>query len=345
MDARSQAVACASVGGIAIDVGGTKVIVALIDGTGMVRARVTMATLELAGAFVDAAVDGTGAVMSPADHLVARIAGAAAELVRAAAVVPVGVGCATTGHVDAITGTVLHSGLVPGWTGYPLRDKLRRALVASGLPDLAVSVDNDGHAMAIAEARYGAARGHDHAMCVAVGTGVGGGFILGGELYRGQRGLAGLVGHTTIAYRGRRCQCGKRGCLEAYAAGPRIVDEYRRMVRTKRSDAPVTAVSRLQDVCQMADAGDELASLAVRRGGEYLGVGLASLANALNPSVIVIGGGVLGAGPRWFDGAREAVLERVRHTVAVGLDVVPAALGADAVVIGAGLMGLDVARG
>ncbi len=337
MDARSQA--------IGIDVGGTKVIVALIDGTGVVRDRVTMATHEQEGAVAGAAVDGTGSVMSPADHLVSRIAAAAADLVRARVVVPVGVGCATTGHVDATAGTVLHSGLVPGWSGYPLREKLQCALVDAGLPDLAVAVDNDGHAMAIAEARYGAARGHDHALCVAVGTGVGGGFILDGQLYRGRRGLAGLVGHSTIAYRGRRCQCGKRGCLEAYAAGPRIVDEYRRLVRAERLGARTATVERLQDVCALAEAGDRVATLAIQRGGEHLGAGLASLANVLNPSVIVIGGGVLGAGPLWFDAARDAVMARVRHTVAVGLEVVPAALGSDAVVIGAGLMGLDSALG
>ena len=260
MDARSQA--------IGIDVGGTKVIVALIDGTGAVRDRVTMATHEQAGAVAGAAVDGTGAVTSPADDLVSRIAAAAAELVRAAVVVPVGVGCATTGHVDAVAGTVLHSGLVPGWSGYPLRAKLQCALVDAGLPDLAVAVDNDGHAMAIAEARYGAACRHDHALCVAVGTGVGGGFIFDGQLYRGRRGLAGLVGHSTIACRGRQCQCGKRGCLEAYAAGPRIVDEYWRLVRAKHAVPTVPQGARLQDVCASADAGDEVAQLAISRGGE-----------------------------------------------------------------------------
>ena len=92
------------------------------------------------------------------------------------------------------------------------------------------------------------------------------------------------------------------------------------------------------------EAGDTNADLAIRRGGQYLGAGLASLANALNPSVIVIGGGVLNAGPRWFDAAREAIYARVRHTVAFGLEVMPAALGSDAVVVGAGLMGLNEAQ-
>lgn len=326
---------------LAIDVGGTKVIVALVDDAGVVGARVSMATRDLDAIPNASPVDGTGEQSTPADHLVQRIATAAATLVRDTEVMPAGVGFATTGHVDAIAGTVLHSGLVPGWSGFALREKVRRALINAGLPELPVAVDNDGHAMALAEARFGAARGHDHAICVAVGTGVGGGFILDGQLYRGRRGLAGLVGHSTIAYRGRRCQCGKRGCLEAYAAGPRIVDEYRRLVRAERLGARTPTVERLQDVCARSEAGDRVATLAIQRGGEYLGAGLASLANALNPSVIVIGGGVLGAGPLWFDAARDTIMARVRHTVAVGLEVVPAALGSDAVVIGAGLMGME----
>lgn len=336
---------------IAIDVGGTKALVALVDQSGSIRARAVLSTREGDGVPPDRTVDGTIASRSPfgasaADRLVARIASTASDLVRDAGLVPGAVGIATTGHVDTRAGTVLHSGLVAGWSGFPLRERLGQALVRAGLPEMVVAVDNDGHAMALAEGRLGAARGHAHAICVAVGTGIGGGFILDGHLYRGHRGLAGLIGHSTIAFRGRRCQCGKRGCLEAYAAGPRIVDEYRRLVRGRDAGAPkggvpTVAVRTLEEVCMRADAGDEIATAAIRRGGEYLGIGLASLANALNPSVIVIGGGVLGAGPRWFDAARATVLDRVRHTVAVGLQVVPASLGSAAVVIGAGLMAFD----
>ena len=323
---------------LAVDVGGTKVIVAIVDEAGSVHARVTMATHDPDPGFSVRRVDPIEDRLTAADHLVKRIATAAAALVHDTRELPVGAGFATTGHVDADAGSVLHSGLVAGWSGFPLRDAFQRALLEAGLPEMPVAVDNDGHAMALAEARFGAARGHQHAICVAVGTGVGGGLILDGHLYRGHRGLAGLIGHSNIAFRGRRCQCGKRGCLEAYAAGPRIVDEYRRLSRASRAGERLVAPLRLQDVCARAESGDTNADLAIRRGGQYLGAGLASLANALNPSVIVIGGGVLGAGPVWFNAARDEIYARVRHTVAVGLDVVPATLGSDAVVIGAGLM-------
>jgi glucokinase len=257
--------------------------------------------------------------------------------------------------VDARRGVVLHSGLVPGWSGLPLGPQLSARL---GLP---VRVLNDGHALAVAEHRLGAARGYDHVLCVAVGTGVGGGLIHDGRLYLGGRGLAGLVGHTTIAYGGRRCQCGRRGCLEAYAAGPRLVDEYHRLRRRERPVGTVAGgasgsaagegggttgeapARTLQEVAQRAAAGDPLAREALERGGAYLGAGLASLANALNPQIIVVGGGVLGAGECWLEAVRRTVLERARHTVAEGLTIAPAALGPDAVLIGAGLAALDTA--
>jgi glucokinase len=323
---------------LAIDVGGTKVRVAIIRATGQIVDAATLPTHD--GSAVGSGGSDTSA--APADRLVARIAAAANVIVRRANVIPVGTGVATTGHVDSQSGTILHSGLVPGWSGYALRSRITAAFVEAEVPAQTVVIDNDGHAMALAEGRLGAARGHAQAICVAVGTGVGGGIPVDGQLFRGHRGLAGLVGHSTIAMRGRVCQCGKRGCLEAYAAGPRIVEAYRRLVRGRTAFGQTVSRSMaLPEVCQRADDGDDLAALAIRRGGEYLGIGLASLANVLNPSIVVIGGGVLGAGARWFDAARATVFARVRHTVAVGLAVSPAELGPDAVVIGAGLMALD----
>lgn len=353
---------------LAIDIGGTKVLIAIVTPDGQILARTTMPTRvpgqtpakQMLAPTASVVAEGWPGVVShganPAVHLVERIASAATTLCATHAVMPSGVGVATTGHVDSASGVVLHSGLVPGWSGFPLARRLAEALAGMGLPSLPVTIDNDGHAMALAEGRLGAARGIGHALCVAVGTGVGGGWLVDGNLYRGQRGLAGLVGHSVIEYRGRRCQCGKQGCLEAYAAGPRIVDEYRRLMRRKGSgkDDPGSTARQqlviseglanrdltLQSLCARADAGDEIAHDAIVRGGAYLGVGLASLANVMNPGVIVVGGGVLGAGTRWFDAVRRTVLERVRHTIAAGLDVVPAELGSDAVVIGAGLMAL-----
>lgn len=315
---------------LAIDVGGTKVAVGLIGADGRIHARETVPTrLE------------HDSSENPALALVGRIAALAGRLAAGAEVRLQAVGVGTTGHVDARRGVVLHSGLVPGWSGFPLGAQLAERL---GLPPAHVRVLNDGHAMAVAEHRIGAARGSDHALCVAVGTGVGGGFVHDGRLYLGGRGLAGLIGHTTISYNGRRCQCGKRGCLEAYAAGPRLVDEYHRLRRGQRgSGAPAERVGTLQEVVALADAGDAVASEAILRGARYLGAGLASLANGLNPDVIVVGGGVLGAGPRWLEEVQRTVAARTRHTVAEGLRVVPAALGPEAVLIGAGLAALDLA--
>ncbi len=132
--------------------------------------------------------------------------------------------------------------------------------------------------MALAEHRRGAARGLDHVICLAVGTGVGGALILDGRLYQGARGLAGLLGHTVLHHRGRRCTCGKIGCLEAYAAGPRIEQEYCRLARL-----PTRRRVPLEQVAVLARAGDAAALEAIRRGVQHLGAEAASLANALNP--------------------------------------------------------------
>ena len=319
---------------LAIDVGGTKVTVGLVDAHGVIRRQETMPTR------VADPAEASG--VSAAEALLERVA-ALAQRLRSEAVsqgwdAPVAAGIGTTGHVDARRGVVLHSGLVVGWSGLDLGPRMARRL---GLP---VRLLNDGHAMAVAEHRLGAARGSDHALCVAVGTGVGGGLIHEGRLYLGSRGLAGLLGHTTIAFNGRRCQCGKQGCLEAYAAGPRIVDEYHRRRRRIPGDIPGARPPRaasLQEVVRRAENGDVAAIQAIERGGAYLGAGLASLANALNPRVIVVGGGVLGAGPRWFGAVAHTVQQRVRHTVAEGLEVRPAALGPQAVLVGAGLAALE----
>jgi glucokinase len=329
----------AGLAALAIDVGGTKVAAGIVDAAGTLRVEATIPTHDPAAIALGVAPRTTHETPDdPAANLLERIADLARRVVDEAGTTPVAAGIGTTGHVDARRGVVLHSGLVPGWSGLALGARLGDLL---GLP---VAVLNDGHAMAVAEHRAGAARGADHALCVAVGTGVGGGFIHDGRLYLGARGLAGLIGHTTIAFRGRRCQCGKQGCLEAYAAGPRIVDECNRLRR--RATRPETvarppAARTLQEVSARAAAGDPVAQQALERGGTYLGAGLASLANALNPQVIVVGGGVLGAGPLWLDAVRRTVFERARHTVAAGLQVVPAALGPRAVLIGAGLAALD----
>jgi glucokinase len=343
---------------LAIDVGGTKVAAGIVDARGHIHAQATIPTQRARPTKDEGRrtedhghsspvlrPSSAGDLASPATSLLARIAGLATQVMAQTEKTlppPIAAGVATTGHVDARQGVILHSGLVPGWSGLPLVSHLTELL------HLPVHVRNDGHALAVAEHRLGAARGFDHVLCVAVGTGVGGGLIEDGHLLLGARGLAGLIGHTTIAFDGRRCQCGKIGCLEAYAAGPRIVDEYHRL---RRSPHPQGALAEpdllgsqpatLQELADLANGGDPLAIDALERGGAYLGAGLASLANAFNPQLVVVGGGVLGAGSHWFDAVRRTTLERARHTIAEGLQVVPAALGPQAVLVGAGLIALD----
>jgi glucokinase len=302
---------------IGIDIGGTKVAAALVTPAGELHCRTVFPTASAHGR----------------DELLGRLAEVIAQLRAQAPALGlslVGVGVSTTGHIDSRQGLVLYSGLVPGWTGTPVRWHLEERC------ELPVVVLNDGHALALAEHQLGAARGFDHVLCVAVGTGVGGGLILDGRLYQGARGLAGLLGHTVLDHRGRRCSCGKIGCLEAYAAGLRIEQEYRRLARL-----PARRRMPLEQVALLARAGDTAALEAIRRGAYALGAGIASLANALNPQAIVIGGGVAAIGPLWFEPLRETILARVRHTIGEGLQVLPAQLGPDAGLAGAGLAALD----
>lgn len=302
---------------IGIDIGGTKVASALVMAAGELHCHT---------AFPTAPARGREELLGRLVETIAHLRGEAARL----GLPVVAAGVLTTGHIDGRRRLVLYSGLVPVQPGTPVGQRLEEV---SGLP---VAVLNDGHAMALAEHRLGAARGFDHVICLAVGTGVGGALILDGRLYQGARGLVGLLGHTVLHHRGRRCTCGKIGCLEAYAAGPRIEQEYCRLARLRaRCRVP------LEQVAARARASDATALEAIRRGAQHLGAGAASLANALNPQAIVIGGGVAAIGPLWFEPVQETIYSRVRHTIREGLQVLPAQLGPDAGLTGAGLAALD----
>lgn len=204
-----------------------------------------------------------------------------------------------------------------------------------------LAVDNDVRLGALAECTWGAGQGAHDLLFVAVGTGVGSGLILGGEIYRGSKGFAGEIGHMTLLPDGPVCNCGNRGCLETYVAGPAIARRARTaMAKDKESllwqlcegkDNALTA----ELVSQAADKGDHLAQQIWEDTGRYLGIGLASVATLLNPERIIVGGGVAQAGEKLFQPLWQTLTERV-HTVS-GLDypVLPAALGSETGVLGA----------
>jgi glucokinase len=212
-----------------------------------------------------------------------------------------------------------------------------------------VVVDNDGNAAVLAEHREGAARGCENAVFLAMGTGIGGGLVLGGRVYRGAHGYAGEFGHLVVDHDGADCPgaCPGRGCLEALASGRAIGVAGERAAR----DAPDSPLGRRlaesgavlgQAVTELARDGDEVARAVLADVGRRLGAGLTGVVNALDPDVVVIGGGAVTAGDLLLDPAREVVAARALPPVARAVRIVPAQFGEEAGLLGAGLLAREL---
>jgi glucokinase len=206
-------------------------------------------------------------------------------------------------------------------------------------------VDNDANAAVYAEYVLGAARGARCAVMLTLGTGVGGGIVIGGALYRGGHGFAGEIGHMTIDTGGRPCGCGNEGCLEGVVSGPAIVAAARALLDqgepSSLAGAGAGETMSSRDVGDAARAGDRVAALALEAAGRSLGVGLANLVSILDPDVIVVGGGVSAVGEPLLGPARETMRSRM---VARGDRIPPvriAELGELAGVVGAALLARD----
>ncbi len=200
----------------------------------------------------------------------------------------------------------------------------RMAAKATGLP---ACIENDANAAALAEYLYGAAKGAGSVVLLTLGTGVGGGIVLGGEVWHGRDGAAGEVGHVKVHPGGRKCLfCGRHGCLEAYAGAQAILGRYR--AAGKKAEG-------MKDVVDAARRGERLAVTIVSEMAEMIGMAVADLANVLNPEIVVIGGGVARAGDILFRPIREAVAREALPNISKGLRIVPAKLGNDAGLLGA----------
>lgn len=317
-------------GAIGIDLGGTNLKMALLDGGQRVIRREIVPT---------GGADGHAAVLQ-------RMAAGVRTLREAASALTVaGVGIGVPGAVEMATGVTGDLPNLPGrWVDVPVGPVIAEA---TGLP---VGVINDAKAFALAEHRMGAARGAETALLVTVGTGVGGAVVAHGRLLYGVRAMAGEIGHLVMQPEGPRCTCGNLGCLETLASGPAIVAEaVRRVVQ-----GHTTALARLHDgdisrltaadVANAADEGDAAAIDLVDRAGAWLGMALAGAIALLAPEVVVIGGGVAPEGSRYLNAA--AATARA-HTGVIHIERVvirPAALGYDAGVIGAALWGREWAE-
>ena len=241
------------------------------------------------------------------------------------------------------------AGGVSRWSNHlPLDDVPLRELMSDRL-GLPVVVDNDGNAAVLAEHREGAARGCENAVFLAMGTGIGGGLVLGGQVYRGAHGYAGEFGHLVVDHDGADCPgaCPGRGCLEALASGRAIGVAGERAAR----DAPDSALGRRlaesgavlgQAVTELAHDGDEVARDVLADVGRRLGAGLTGIVNALDPDVVVIGGGAVAAGDLLLDPVREVVAARALPPVARAVKIAPAHFGEEAGLLGAGLLAREL---
>jgi glucokinase len=247
----------------------------------------------------------------------------------------VGIGMGAPGPLDRERGIVVVAPNL-GWRDFPLRD-----LVSSRL-DLPVTLDNDANCATVGEWWQGAARGGRTVVGFTIGTGIGGGVIIDGNLFHGASDVAGEVGHTTIELNGRYCKCGNYGCLEAYASGPAIATRAREILVREESASTLPSMVdgdldliTAQTVYDAAKQGDAVAEEIVRDTARYLGAGIASLLNILNPDTVVVLGGVTAAGDTLFVPLRAEVRRRAFRPAVEAARIVPAELPGSAGVVGA----------
>lgn len=311
---------------IGVDVGGTKVAAGVIDATtGQILARARRST---------PAHDG--------DSTAATIVEVVRELASRHDVAAVGLGI--PGFVNLTRDAVL---VAPN-LALPTRSFAEQVTEATGLP---TALENDANAAAWAEYRYGAAAGHADVLMVTVGTGIGGGLVLGGRLHRGAKGIAAEIGHLRVVRDGRMCGCGQRGCWETYGSGSALTAAARRLVA--HGDPEAALLSSMAGgspaaldgamVTAAAREGDPLAQRLFAEVGGWLGEGIASLVAVLDPGIVVVGGGAADAGALLLAPLRKALAHNRSGGDAAVPDVVAATLGNDAGMVGAADLALGLA--
>ena len=295
---------------IGVDIGGTKIAAALVDPDGRVIARRQLPTPVERGA---------EAILEAVVKLIEALRATGSEITA------IGVGSA--GQIDSASGRVLDANEnLPGFRGLALRDYLQSAF------HLPVAVDNDVKAAALAEARLGAGRGSQQMLLVMVGTGIGGAFLVNGQVYRGAASIAGEIGHLLfMPANGRRCPCGRSGCIEAYASGRAISDIY---TQSSHSESVID----VRTIVARARTGDELARSVLNQAGYALGLTLGGLLNTLNPDTLVLGGGVLQAEELYLDSLAQGMHVQALPTMLEACKLQRMKLTHDSVLVGASLL-------
>lgn len=306
---------------IGIDLGGTNIKAGVLDAAGELVCRRSIPT-EADGGF---------------EHVFGRLVGLVTDVIGAAGLERAditGIGCGTPGPLSHAAGIIYASPNLPGWENIPLRERLS---TATGLP---VTLDNDANAAAYGEFVAGAGRGLRDMVLLTLGTGIGGGIILNGQLLRGAFGNAAEIGHMIVAVDGRACPCGQRGCLERYASANAVAERFVEAVQAGADTQLRERVASGQalssaDIAAAARTGDELARRIWDETCLFLAVACVNMQHVLNPQCVVLGGGLIGAGRQLLEPVREHFRRQAWQLAADHPRIEFAELGDDAGVIGA----------
>jgi len=286
----------------AVDIGGTKIAIGVVDHNGKLLARREMPTQ---------------ADLGP-QNAVSRINLALHDALKECGENLIGIGIGSTGPVYPMTGEIGKLDFLPGWEGFKIVRELSNAF------DLPVAMENDADAAALGEVIWGAGQGAKRFLYVTISTGIGTGFVIDGKLYRGVNGSHPEMGHHIIDPSGPACSCGGSGCWESLASGPAMVQWL--------NDSRFTSA---QEICTAAEQGHERARQAVERTGHYLGIGLANLVTLLVPDVIALGGGVMQSRHLFWEQIHTSIKKVCGYVPHQEVQIVPALLGYQAGLIGA----------
>lgn len=307
---------------IGIDVGGTNVKIALVNDKGNILYSNSVPTRAEMGY----------------EYTVNNIKQAIRDLITETGVTNIeGIGFDFPGQIDYKNGIVRLAPNIPGWVNIPI------AKIIEDEFKIPTRIDNDVHCAALGELKFGAGQDCENFICMTVGTGIGSGIVINGKLVRGASNAAGELGHIKLQmHEGPLCGCGDYGCLEAFASGPSIVamaEEYisggkSTKFREMASGGEITPYI----VAEAAKLGDPVAKRIFTKVGEYIGFGLASVVNLLNPEKIIIGGGVADAGDILIEPIKETIKKRAMVVAGSAVEIVPAKLANTAGVIGASLL-------
>ena len=346
---------------IGVDLGGTDIKAGLVSSEGDVSCRVVVPTdVETGGPKVVAAriAEAVRQVLVKAETADFHVT-AAREPGSDDEAFEIGVGLGSPGLIIAETGVVHFSPNFPGWSDIPLVTYVNTELSKLHTPKRVAApninkqykpvlsgMDNDVNVMTLGELHHGAGVGYKNLVALTLGTGVGGGVVIDGQVYHGSQNTAGELGHTVVEPNGRYCGCGNQGCLEAYAGAKNIVERTQEKIAAGRSTTLASATNAgtaltPRMIAEAAQAGDELATEIFAETGRYIGIALTSIAHILNPQIAIIGGGIAEAGEKLLFEPIRAEFSKRAMDIPAQMKIVKAHLGNDAGIVGAAMLALE----